>query len=280
MPESTRITILSDNNAQSGLNAEHGFAALIVQGNKRFIFDTGQHHTVLFENAQKLNIRLDKLDGIILSHGHYDHCGNISSLIDVNPHCAIYLHPDALKVRYSLHPNKEPKKISMADSTIERLKNLPLSQLYFNKGAIALTESIWLSGEIPRINQLEDISGPFYLNETGIEPDKLLDDQCLWITHDKGLSVLTGCCHAGIINTLSYISQTTNQDKFAHVIGGLHLASSSPQKVGFSINALKKRDIKKLYLGHCTGENVILQLQQELMCQVKSCYAGLTLKVC
>jgi len=103
MKNNIEITVLVDNNADQGFMAEHGFSVLIEHNNQRILFDTGQCDA-LFHNAKKLNIKLTELDSIILSHGHYDHGGNIEWLSTNNPSCQLYLHPDSLKKRFSIIP--------------------------------------------------------------------------------------------------------------------------------------------------------------------------------
>lgn len=277
MPKQTCITILSDNQALPALTAEHGFAALVTEGNRRLLFDTGQDAEVLFNNAKQLGINLTNLDAIILSHGHYDHAGGLLKLLELNPECPVYLHPDALQQRYSIHPGAKAKQISISSALREKLQQLPSTQLRFNRSPVQLTESIWLSGEIPRVNQFEDTSGPFFLDTQGCRVDDLLDDQCLWIEQEETVSVLTGCCHAGVINTLNYVQQQTQEKSLNHIVGGLHLVNKNAEQLSATIKQLQQHKFQNLYPAHCTGKEQILALQEAFPEQVKSCYAGLTI---
>lgn len=92
----TTITVLVDNQAETGLQHEHGLSILIEHQGKRILFDDGQNDA-LFYNATKLDIPLYDLDMIILSHGHYDHGGNLSALLLANPNALFYAHPDSLQ---------------------------------------------------------------------------------------------------------------------------------------------------------------------------------------
>lgn len=279
MPEQILITILSDNQALTGFKTEHGFAALVTEDNKNFLFDTGQDAKVLFHNAQQLAINLANLDAIILSHGHYDHTGGLLKLLDLNPECPVYLHPDALQQRYSIHPGAKAKQISISSALREKLKQLPSAQLRFNRSPVQLTESIWLSGEIPRVNKFEDKSGPFFLDILGQIEDDLLDDQCLWIEQEGTVSVLTGCCHAGMINTLDYVQQQTQEKSLNHIVGGLHLVNKNAEQLSATIKQLQQYKFQNLYPAHCTGKAQVLALQEAFPKRIKSCYAGLTLKL-
>lgn len=274
----TNITLLVDNNAQHGLIAEHGFSALIEQGKQRILFDTGQGEA-LFINAKRLNISLHDLDVIILSHGHYDHAGNIAKLLADNPKATLYLHPDALQTRYSLHTNNPPKKISLSQSAIDAIQHFPIQQTIFNQSMVSITDTIFLSGEIKRLNVFEKTSGPFYLDTLGLKVDKLMDDQSLWIETDKGLTVITGCCHAGVINTLTAIQTYARTKKINDVIGGLHLINADHPKLNACVEYLNNLELTTLYPGHCTGNEAITKLNQQLTCEVKEIHAGLKINI-
>ncbi|WP_354623577.1 MBL fold metallo-hydrolase [Psychromonas sp. MME2] len=273
-----RLTILADNIAQSGFIAEHGFALLIESNKQRFLFDTGQGEA-LFENANRLNIVLTDLDGIILSHGHFDHGGNIKKLLHDNPNTTLYLHPDCLQIRYSIHPNKAVRVISLTEETLAAIEQFPAEQKVFNKSITQITEQLFISGEIPRIHNENGKKTPFYLDPFKQTLDKLLDDQSLWIETTTEVIVISGCCHAGVINTLTHIQQNNHQKKTTTLLGGLHLHNADKNKLDNTINYLHETNISKLYLAHCTGVESSQYLKSQFNGTVKSCYAGLTLSI-
>ncbi|WP_413700438.1 MBL fold metallo-hydrolase [Psychromonas sp. KJ10-10] len=121
------ITLLVDNLAGNGLQHEHGLSIFIKHQDKRILFDNGQNE-VLFHNADRLGISLSDLDIIILSHGHYDHGGNLASLLLANPNALFFAHPDCLQTRSSLHPDKPARMISLNQNTIEAIDNFPDKQ--------------------------------------------------------------------------------------------------------------------------------------------------------
>lgn len=270
-----RITFLVDNISQQGLSAEHGFAVLIEQKKQRLLFDCGQGEA-LFHNADKLNIALNDLDAIILSHGHFDHGGNLKQLLLDNPNATLYLHPDCLQTRYSLHPNKEPRKISLPQSAIEAINQFPTKQKQFNKFVKQITDNIFITGQIPRVNKEEQISGPFYLDPLKQRQDKLLDDQSLWIETKEGIVVIAGCCHSGIINTLTHIKNKAAQQKFICLLGGLHLLNADQNRLDATIDYLNKVQLTSVYPAHCTGQEANKQLKKKIRSKVKNTYAGLT----
>ncbi len=125
------ITLLVDNKAETGLKQEHGLAIFIEHQGKRILFDNGQNDQALFYNAQQLAISLNELDIIILSHGHYDHGGNLATLLKANPQAVFYAHPDCVQTRYSLHPDKAPRTISLTKEVKAAINAFPQKQKKF-----------------------------------------------------------------------------------------------------------------------------------------------------
>jgi 7,8-dihydropterin-6-yl-methyl-4-(beta-D-ribofuranosyl)aminobenzene 5'-phosphate synthase len=275
----TTLTLLVDNLAKTGLKHEHGFALFIEHQDKRILFDSGQSEALFF-NAAKLNISLKNLDIIVLSHGHYDHGGNLSTLLLDNPNTVFYAHPDCINKRYSLHPNKPIKTISLSQQTIEKISHFPVEQCHFITEPTQITPGIWLTGEIPRCCPLEDTSGPFFLDVTGKKIDLLKDDMSLWIENIEGVTVICGCCHSGVINTLEHIKKQIGDTKSINtLLGGYHLVNASQHRIEHCIEYLNQQHIEGLYPAHCTGENVMQLLKLKFKNQVQVAKAGLSISI-
>lgn len=273
----TKITVLVDNKAKQDLLAEHGLAFLIEHKGKRLLFDSGQNEALFF-NAQKLNIALDDLDTIILSHGHYDHGGNLKSLLQANPNADFYAHPDCLQTRYSLHEGKAPRKISLCPDTIKAINLFPDKQTYFITQPTEIMEDLWLTGEIPRLSSFEDTGGPFFLDIEKKQADLLNDDMSLYIKTDQEITVICGCCHSGIINTINCIKETTDHAyKLTCLIGGLHLLHADKQRLQTTLDYLNEENINHIYAAHCTGDHAISLLETEFKNNFFSAQAGLCL---
>ena len=271
----TKITLLVDNKAQEGLKKEHGFSLFIESKGKRILFDSGQNNALFF-NAEKLNISLNDLDVIILSHGHYDHGGNLAALLLANPNALFYAHPDCKKIRYSIHPNKPVKVISLSNQTIEAINTIPEAQIKMIIQPTEVLPGIWLTGQIPRNNSTEDTWGPFFLDKAGVNTDWINDDMSLWIETESGIAVICGCCHSGITNTLEHIKRQKNKNTPINILlGGLHLISANQQRLSHTIEYLNNQNIEKIYPAHCTGEYAMKLLDIELKNEVDIAKAGL-----
>ncbi|WP_022940179.1 MBL fold metallo-hydrolase [Psychromonas hadalis] len=275
MSERLTITVLVDNNVSGDLQAEHGFAVLIEHNNQRILFDAGQNEA-LFYNAKKLGIQLTGLDEIILSHGHYDHGGNLEWLLKNNPNANLHLHPDCLQTRYSIDA-RGIRNIALSESAVTAIKNTLLCRVKANSQPSQVTSAINLTGQIERKQPLELCSGPFYLDKQADKEDLLLDDQSLWINTKQGIVIITGCCHAGIENTVTKIQKQSSTQQIHTILGGLHLHNARSERLQHSADFLQSLQLKQLYPGHCTGKEAQALLKERLGEKVvQRCEAGLT----
>jgi len=253
MEEDINITILIENTAHTaGLKTEHGLSFWIEYGDKKVLFDTGQSNAVM-KNAKKLGVDLACTDAIVISHGHYDHTGGLSATLDIAPKTKVYLHPSATEPKFS-QKDSNAKYIGMPDSAKKAIRG---RHVIWTATSAYLYPGLAVTGQIPRLNDFEDVGGAFYVDEGCKKPDKLLDDQALFIESSKGLVVVFGCAHSGVVNTLDYISNLTGQNKVYAVIGGMHLLNASQMRIGNTIESLNKYEVQKVIPLHCTGHKAI-----------------------
>lgn len=269
------MTILVDNNAGFGCTGEHGFALWIETGGKSLLLDTGQGGA-LAGNANALGVDLGAAEALILSHGHYDHTGAIPLVLGAAPEAFVYCHPGVTEPRYSIRDG-QARDIRMPMPSMRSLNALPPDRLRWSSEPVRLGPGCGLSGTIPRRTDFEDAGGPFFFDPHGHRPDPIADDLALWLATDKGLVVCVGCCHAGLINTLTHLRAVTGEERITAIIGGLHLGSASRERLDKTVQALREMKPGLVVPCHCTGEDAIAHLRDHLDCPVRTGYAGMRL---
>jgi len=263
-----QIIILAENRCAvtRGLIAEHGFSALIEIDGFRLLFDTGQGFA-LRQNPALLAVNLSKIDALVLSHGHYDHTGGVSYVLEKNPHLKIYLHPSALL--------KRKVKRRFGDQEIEVEIGIPISQkemeekgaeLIFLENPVELAEGrILITGTIPLKVEFEKPEQGFFVEKDGeLVPDDFADDFAIAVRGKKGdASVIFGCAHRGAINSLRRIEELWGIKKLDAVLGGMHLFSRSKEQVSQTLEELARFNPGRIAVGHCTGEMIQFQIAQK-----------------
>ena len=260
--DTIEITLIIENETPPELIAEHGFAAWIETGGECFLFDTGQS-SVLEHNARALGVNLGRARALILSHGHYDHTGGIPSVLAANTSVPIIFGKGAGQCRFSCHPDQAPRQVGMAETVLRELNRLPPDQRIELDAPRYLRPGIGITGPIPRITAFEDTGGPFFLDEHKIQPDLINDDLSLWFETTEGLVILTGCCHSGLINTVSHIRKISGIERIHGIIGGLHLLNAGEERLQATQQFLADCRPDFLIPCHCTGAHVAEQLQRE-----------------
>ncbi len=246
------IRILVENTTPTiGLVGEYGFSALIEADGSRFLFDTGSAGA-LIDNARFLKINLENIDTLVLSHGHMDHTGAISAVLELNPGLKVAGHPDMFGKRYIIRGNDRLMDVSSPVSMDE----IEQSGAMFMPTPIftALGPGIYASGPVPRLTDFEDTGGDFRMERNGVlQADSIEDDNALIIDHPEGLIIVSGCAHAGIINTIRHALACTGRSRILAFIGGTHLITASNDRISRTIEELRSIDFTMLAVAHCTG---------------------------
>jgi 7,8-dihydropterin-6-yl-methyl-4-(beta-D-ribofuranosyl)aminobenzene 5'-phosphate synthase len=247
-----RLIVLADNTVSTrGLLAEHGLAYWIEVGARRILFDTGQG-LVLRANATALGIDLQAVETVVLSHGHYDHTGGLAAVLGQAPcHVTVHAHPDALLPKFK-REQAGARAIGIPPPSLTALSG-PHCRTLLSREPVEVAPGVYATGEIPRRHPDEPALESFCLDPEGRRADPLLDDQALFIATDQGTVVLLGCAHAGVINTLDRVVALTDDRPLLAVIGGLHLRSATSDRLAWTVDALRRFHIAKLYPAHCTG---------------------------
>jgi 7,8-dihydropterin-6-yl-methyl-4-(beta-D-ribofuranosyl)aminobenzene 5'-phosphate synthase len=232
------ISVLIDNNPGVHTPAEHGLSYLIEFDGEKILFDTGQSDLFL-KNAGKMNVSIENIDMIILSHGHFDHGNGLSYLSGSTLIC----HPGCFVKRYR---KRDHAYIGLKNSRDE------LSRMYKLNTSVEpfrISEKIFFLGEIPRLTDFESHNTSFVFEDG--TPDFVIDDSAIAVILQEGLFVVTGCGHAGIVNTLEHAKNITGQEKIFGIMGGFHLKEINLQ-TRETIRYLKENKVKNIFPSHCT----------------------------
>ena len=258
-----RITTLSENTAGTvDLLAEWGLSILIETGKENILFDTGQTITASY-NTDNLEIDLKRIDKIVLSHGHYDHTGGLRQILrKMGKEVEIIAHPDIWTDKYRRRKGKKDKYIGIPFQRQE-LESLG-AKFNLTTKPVKIADNVMTTGEIPMATNYEEIdSALFVKGNDGWQPDKLLDDLALIINTERGLVVVLGCAHRGMVNTLYHAQQLTGVKTIHAVLGGAHLISASKKRIRLTIAGLKELGVQRLGLCHCTSLPAMSLLAQE-----------------
>jgi 7,8-dihydropterin-6-yl-methyl-4-(beta-D-ribofuranosyl)aminobenzene 5'-phosphate synthase len=271
------VTILVDNTTPvPGINGEYGFAALIKTGGKSFLFDTGSAGA-LYTNAAALGVELDKIEDVIISHGHFDHTGAMNQLIKLGGIKRIYAHPDVFLHRLLLFNNGKTRDIGSRFNR-QQVEEAGI-EMIFTEEFTSISPAVNLTGMIPRLTDYENTGGNFKMEVEGeLLEDNIRDDMSMVIEHPDGLIIISGCAHAGIINTIEYALQMTGQKRLLAFIGGTHLITASAERLDATVAALQKIAPAHLILSHCTGFPASARLFNEFGPIVKKGEAGMVFK--
>jgi 7,8-dihydropterin-6-yl-methyl-4-(beta-D-ribofuranosyl)aminobenzene 5'-phosphate synthase len=268
-----RITILCDNQTIRGdLRHEDGLAIWIETPDRRILFDTGLG-TTLEPNAKTLGIDLSQADTIVLSHGHYDHSSGLPIAMNRAPSAPVFFHPKAIIPRFNLQPDGSLTSIGMTEAVRGRLQSSAQSRTCLTQTEVAA--GVWVAGAIARRNGFEDTDDCYFLDPQRAAPDPVEDELVLWIETRRGIILLTGCCHVGIVNTIEHVQRLSGKPINA-IIGGLHLQHATKQQLEAVITSLNKQPhLEQIVLCHCTGEEVTGRMRKECRAKVIRSYAGL-----
>ncbi|MFH1349583.1 MAG: MBL fold metallo-hydrolase [Pseudomonadota bacterium] len=262
----TRPPMAKDGSIQSDtLLAEHGLSMLVTvyQGEKThtILFDTGYSEVGVPHNLKQLGIDTGMIEAIVMSHGHMDHTGSLYNIIDHLPNpIPLVVHPAAFAV--SRYFGLEDGRKLKFPQTMKRdqLSQRNMTVLESKRPLLMADDLIMVTGEVERTTEFEKGLPNAVMERNGkMEPDPIADDQALVMNlKGKGLVVVSGCSHAGIVNTVLYAKKVTGLENLHAVMGGFHLTGPHFEPIiEETISRLKEMDPEVIVPMHCTGWKAI-----------------------
>ena len=251
----TRITILCDNYAgKPFLIGEHGFSALIEQGDKSFLFDTGSG-IGLASNLKLLGKNLKGVSRIFLSHGHYDHTGGLAWAIQETGPVNVTAHPELFSRHMAKSPlfeASEPRYIG-SPSTQNELESLGAAFTWIDR-TTKVEDGLWFVTGVP-CKPEQTLHDPQLVLKQGdaVVQDTIVDDASLLIETDTDPVLLLGCAHAGVMNILDHLRDTMKIQKLRAILGGTHLMFFSPEMTLPVIKRIEEFGVSQIAVSHCTG---------------------------
>jgi 7,8-dihydropterin-6-yl-methyl-4-(beta-D-ribofuranosyl)aminobenzene 5'-phosphate synthase len=248
------------------LRAEHGFSCLVqitkAQTTTRVLFDAGISPDGMIENMRRLELSPGDIDVVVLSHGHWDHTTGMHGLVSElgRAELPVLIHPEFWSRRRVAIPGREP--VELPSTSKSALVGAGFEIVEQPRPSFLLAGSLLVTGEVERTTDFERGAAPAHQAHRGDgwQPDPLiLDDQALVVSvRGRGLIVLSGCGHSGIVNTLRYVQRLTGEPRLHAVIGGFHLSGAYFEPIiARTCDALATIAPDYIVPCHCTGWRAI-----------------------
>jgi 7,8-dihydropterin-6-yl-methyl-4-(beta-D-ribofuranosyl)aminobenzene 5'-phosphate synthase len=254
--------------------AAHGLSCAITawRGDTAhtLLFDTGPDVSVFERNVERLGFDMGSVEAIVLSHGHWDHCGAMLRALEM-----IQLNNGGRAVPTYMHPGMyRTRAMKAADGSMRPFGDVPTQAMLEQQGAAVvhatdaqriLDDLFYVSGEIPRVTAFETgMQGQFRRTEDGLgwEPDPLLIDERFVAVRvkDKGVLVFTACSHAGVVNVMTHARDSFPGLPLHGVLGGFHLSGGNERVIPETVAALRAFDLTTIAAAHCTGWRAVSAL--------------------
>jgi 7,8-dihydropterin-6-yl-methyl-4-(beta-D-ribofuranosyl)aminobenzene 5'-phosphate synthase len=252
------LSLVEDETDNDKLCSIHGVSFLItLDDGYKLLFDTGQKD-VFIRNSKILSADPFSSDVCVISHNHYDHSGGLIHLINGSFNSPIYVHEKFLVDRFSIRNGKLVSSVGI-DSKLLDYKKLVMVKDSITK----IHENVYILANVNLENDFEAISKNFVVKKgDDFIQDNFEDEISLIIDSEKGLIIISGCSHRGMINILNSVKRFFDKNIYAF-IGGTHLIGSSDFRLSQTVKKLNNFDLKILGACHCTGDKAMKLLSKE-----------------
>ena len=263
------------------LLAKHGLSLLVegeVGGDKvSVLMDTGPSPDIVLHNAEVMGVDLSKISVVFLSHSHYDHTGGLVGILEhIDKKVPMIAHPKVFGMKLKIDPTLKYIGSPFKPSEVEASGGVML----LARNPVTLAKGIITSGEIERGIAYEEVRDFWTIEGEKLKEDIMHDDQALMINVEgKGLVVVSGCGHSGIINTIRQAKKVTGIDNIYAVLGGFHLVKADEKRIQLTIEELLKINPEVVGPCHCTGFKAVHRLFEAFGDRCKPLRTGDTIKL-
>jgi 7,8-dihydropterin-6-yl-methyl-4-(beta-D-ribofuranosyl)aminobenzene 5'-phosphate synthase len=262
------------------LLAEHGFSVLVRlhAEEHEVLLDTGYTTVALPHNLSRLGIEPQRVDEVVISHGHPDHTGSMVEFLQMRrERTPVMVHPQAFVERWRVLADGTRAGVFQASAEAWEQAG---ADIVYVEGPRQLANGCLVTGSVSRRTEFEKVTGRVFRTDEGtVVPDNLSDDQAMVINvRDKGLVVITGCAHSGIVNTALYAQEVSGVQSVHAIIGGFHLGGASTETLVRSIGELTAIGPRLIMPAHCTGFEATCRFAAEMPGQFVLSGVGTTLK--
>lgn len=256
-----RVLVLSTMLADRGIG-EWGFAALIEADEHRILFDTGARPETVLQNAKEIGVDLSDIEEVVLSHNHWDHTTGLvalrRSLSTSNPDAMSRTHVGEgvlwERPRYSRKVDFRVKAKAYEELGGRIVEHAKPAEIH---------PGIWVTGPVPRVHPERNWSPTGNVRSPqGLIEDTIPESQSLVIETDEGLVVISGCGHAGIINTLEYARKAIRDAPVHAALGGFHLLAGSNDHLDWTGQKMRELGVGHFMGAHCTGIEAVFRLRE------------------
>jgi len=217
---------------------------------KQILYDTNSAAAPILHNLEIMGKSLEKVDTIYLSHCHYDHSDGLAGILEsLGRPVPVVAHTEIFRPCFEINADGI-RHIGIVGHSREKLEQKG-AIFTLTSAPLNLMTGVTTSGEVERVTSFEVLEDLYTIIDGKVVQDHEKDDGALILNFKEGLVIVTGCCHAGIVNTMNQAKKITGVDKIYAVIGGLHFQDASEEKIAKSIEALEEVDC--VFAGHCTG---------------------------
>lgn len=232
----------------------------VETGEEVYLFDTGASGMVV-SNADALGIDLSRIDAVVLSHGHYDHTGGLLAVLKrIGRDLRVIAHPSIFDQKYHRRRGEDAPRYVGIPHRRDLLEDAG-ARFELHEEPVRLSEGVVASGVVPLLTEFERVSEQMLVKSGDrFLHDQMADDQSLYVETDRGLAVILGCAHRGMINSIRHGQRLADTEVVYLVIGGTHLAPAEEDQVTATIAALKELEVQRLGPSHCTGLPVAARL--------------------